>query len=525
MFSSIFKRLTAAFMAGLMLALALAAPAARAQYNQAAAGQFNVDWVPYTAGIVNTIQLPRDNWQQLGAIQVNRPGFDRSMIEGDRWIVLGNEYAGTLGLSSDQIANTLQRFPSNAPIVVARYVPQAAQLRIQVIRVIRDAQGVQSVWVADYTPHHGEHFRAQRWYLSDTERLNPYAVGYNPFAAFRGANNDPTFYNVSLNGAQVATGLAMARFGSAMGLFVELGLQPPEVTTTSSGNIFRRTVTTTFRYFVKPNFMIATPIDMSHLRNSVTPASLPMLCPRGDGACTDAKQIAISGVVFQQLRGGNIPDIREQIYVGSDSRSSWTAFAFTLLTFAITWGMGVGMFDMSAGWSTAATGSAQGSVGASMGAAQFGAIAGGAYAGISTSLMNQSVFNAQQGWLGAMGMSPAAIPGGTVGAMTCGDRHCTGAVNNGLARNIATGIADQGGNLQATRELVTGQCAPGSTIAQCNAAGQTNGVIPRPDSFLDTNTVQAMKAREGACRNRGLVGSDLRKCIAPRADANEMLPN
>ena len=70
----------------------------------AAPGQFTAQWIPYRISALTTVSYPRDSWQLLGEVARSYAGgFDIRMLQGERWITLAREEAGTLGLSSDQI--------------------------------------------------------------------------------------------------------------------------------------------------------------------------------------------------------------------------------------------------------------------------------------------------------------------------------------------------------------------------------------------------------------------------------------
>jgi len=51
----------------------------------------------------------------------------------------------------------------------------------------------------------------------------------------------------------------------------------------------------------------------------------------------------ISGVSIQAWEGGNMPATEENVYSYVHKKSSWTMLAFTILTFAVTWGLSAGL--------------------------------------------------------------------------------------------------------------------------------------------------------------------------------------
>lgn len=483
-------------------------------------GQFSTPWRDIQATETATVSVPADNWQLVGSMaSTGSTGDDLAMLSGERWIVANQQSAGALGLSSSQVSSLLERFPSNGTLVVARFQPDAAQLRISALKVIKKPEGTTEVYVSDFTPHHGEYFKAARLFLTPSERADVYRVGYNPFQSFRGANTDPTFYNVSSGAAQVAMGWALAYHRGIFGLFIESTTRL-EQAQTKSGGLLKKKITTTTRGYAKPKFYIAVPLEMSTARNTITPANFGVICATGASSCDHQDHVAMSGIALEQYTGGNMPEIEEQVYLDVETKSSWTGLFFALVTALVTWGIG-GMITGQFGWAasgsaatgaTSATGLTASTVG--MGAGQIGLYAGIGYAGVNSLVNGGPLTSAQGNWLGDMGWNPSNISNGVVSPQTCnGERHCTNLSNNTLAHQITPpSLSDN--NLQGTRRLVSGDCGTGSTVASCTSAGQNPGFMPRPDSYVESNGVRLMKDRVEACQNQGLAGSALRRCIA-----------
>ena len=283
--SKFFKRLGAAIMSSVMLLTATVVPVQSAWARADTAtinvsttrGQYNPTWFtrwvdPYNK--LTPVRVPRHDWKLIAKLKAG--GWNESsmdMIKGEAWVSQGLEAVGQLGLEPQQLVSAfLADTQGNAPWVVARYFPERAQLRIDVIKIIRDAQGTISIWTAPFTPHDGEHARAMRRYLTKSEIYHTPQAGYNPFEVFRGYDDDPTFHNISIGAAQVAIAHAMMDQKSIFGLLSVTNTRFAQEVK-QSGNFLRKTVTTITRGYVQPTFYLAMPVNMSPQRNDPTPAA------------------------------------------------------------------------------------------------------------------------------------------------------------------------------------------------------------------------------------------------------------
>jgi hypothetical protein len=490
------------------------------------AGQFNVSWKTIQATSTSTVSVPTDDWQLIGQANNGALGtFQLSMIEGDRWVSANQEAAGALGLDSTQTTELIERAASNSPLIVTRFAPDSAQARVSVYKTIRTPNGTVGIYEADFTPHHGEYLKAARMFLTNSEKAIASKVGYNPFQVFRGANDDPTFYNLSFGAAQVATGWAMAYHRSATAVFIETTSRINQ-TQTKSGGLLKKKITTTTTGYAKARVYVATPLEASPHRNNVSPATFGAICATGAATCDDEAHVAMSGIVLDHFKGGNIPDVEDQVYQHVKVKSSFTGLFFALFTAFAAWGIGT-MMSGSAGWgaggagaggagTTAAGGTAL-SGGAGLGGAQIGLYAGVGYAAINTLVNGGPLTSAQSGWLGNMGWSPADITNGVITPDNCqNSEHCTGTRTNILNRHVQPDLGANSNHLSTTSQTLFGTCAPGVSAAICGSSGQASGIIPRTDGYTEVKGTQLMQARISSCKAQGLTGVALRKCIAPQ---------
>jgi hypothetical protein len=426
-------------------------------------------------------------------------------------MALGQHAAGVLGLSSAEVGLKAWMQPAieSHPWVVARFVPERGELRINVIKTIKTPEGTQRVVVTDYTPQHGRWHVVRRMFRDTEENRSPLTRGIDPFfPKHAGAPADPTFYNMSIGAAQVAVGQAMMHHRAPYAFFVETSLRLDQNQSTSS-NLLRKKITTTTVGYARPKIYLASPLNMSTQRNSMTPSMMAVVCPRTT-PCTHADQLAFAGFVMEHLEGGNIPNIEEEIYRNSVSKSSYTGVAFMLVTAALTWGAGAmiagtGAWGVSAGQIVALTASS--ATNAAIAGTTIAAAAGMGYATINGMLEGGPLSSTQKNWLGQMGMTPQQVSLGVSEGSYCNNAHCTGLYAAASARHIQSGnpgTPESGNNFQATRQLIEGNCPVNLSRAQCLAQGLETGGTPRSDSHpnIAYNSKDFERKRQ-ACINAG----------------------
>ncbi|WP_312261192.1 hypothetical protein [Limnohabitans sp.] len=526
-FTRTFKRVVCTLLANSIVFATLMTPL---QNAQALPGEYSPTYRNECSVVDCAFQypVPIDNWQEVATMwnpQGHRGKVDgREYFKGEQWMALGQHAAGVLGLSSAEVGLKAWMQPAieSHPWVVARFLPERGELRINVIKTIKTPEGMQRVVVTDYTPQHGRWHIVRRMFRDKGENWSPSTRGIDPFyPKHSGAATDPTFYNMSIGAAQVAVGQAMMHHRAPYAFFVETSLRLDQKQTTS-GNMLKKKVTTTTIGYARPKVYLAAPLSMSTQRNNVTPSMMAVICPRTT-TCTHPDQLAFAGFVMEHLEGGNIPNIEEEIYRNVQTKSSWTGIAFMLVTAALTWGAGA----MIAG--TGSWGVAGGQiVGLTTSAVEAGAIAGttiaaGAglgYATINGMLQGGPLSSPQQNWLGQMGMTPEQVSMGVSDGSYCNNAHCTGLYAAASARHIQSGnpgTPQSGNNFQATRQLIEGNCPVNLSRAQCLAQGLEPGGTPRSDSHpnIAYNSKDFERKRQ-ACISAG-YGQDqktLYNCMA-----------
>ena len=376
----------------------------------AAVGQFNATWFPVRLGTpTNWTELtyPGDNWQTVAELErgILPDTYDVRMIQGERWITVGRDELGAAGVYSNYMSDLVKAFPAGAVMVFGRYSPQTAQLRINAVKVEKGIDGIIRVMVSDFTPHHGERWRASRNYLTQQELADPARPGYNPFDQFRRDPTDPVFHNINLSGALVAVGHAMQYTKAFVGM---LAVTEPrfEQEVRKSGGILKKKVTITVRGYAKPKWYVALPKELQPRGFTAQICVIPKAT-----SCDAIEHVAPAGVSFEPWTGGNMPEMEDLLSVWSQSKSSWTVLAFAILTAVL---VGFAAYAAPSLFAGAGMGAMAGGYGMSVSqAAMIGAAAGGIYGAGTIIDKGGSFTSAQDGYLGATdsGWMDPATPG------------------------------------------------------------------------------------------------------------------
>jgi hypothetical protein len=469
----------------------------------ASASGVNSSWATHAANANNWVSMannrgygqsvlwPKDNYTKIGemtwardATNPNEASMNWKMIEGERWITNGREDIGKAGISSAQMSSRIDAFPKTAAFVFAAYSPESADLVIEMQKIEKTPMGQIVVYRGDFTPHHGEFWKWKRDFLTPTEASDATRVGYNPFQNFRGANTDPVFHNCDWKCANVAIGFAM-RYSQAHVAWVAADKTRFEQHTKKSGGLLKKKVTTYIDGYAKPQWFVATAVELQ------PEGGMHSICVVNTGAatngttssCDSASHMATSGISMVEWTGGNMPNTEEKIYSYVHSKSSFTVIAFTILTFAVTWGLASALSGVvGAG---AAVGSSAG-----ISALQAGLLGAGIYAGVAV-LGGATLTTAQAGWAGSTGNGVLTPDYGSM------DQHqqrlVQGVKNKQINSRVGTGLA-------GVKSLYSGSCAENYTSAQCKAAGLDPGAMRRPDTYIESNTTLQMREAETRCK-------------------------
>ncbi len=457
-----------------LVAMALALMVLTSMTIEAAPGQFNPRWVPVRVPAGAVVDVPTENWTNIASMANTGGGMpDIRLLQGQRWIVFGRDEIGMLGLESVQMSAAIKQLAAPVVQVLAHYSAENARLRIHLVRLERRPDGRVYLSTGDFTPHHGELYRAYRQFLTPAERAAG-REGYNPFRRFRGANDDPVFYNIAPDAALVAIGHAM-RIHRAATAWLAMAQQRFDVRTESRGNLFRRTVTTIVEGYVRPRWFLVAPVQVSpegglSAQICVDPSHVVRNPANGATTCDAAEHVAHAGVVASEWTGGNLPEAEQML-----DRWEQTDRGFTVFTYALA---ASGLLNASATNSYALINTVFGSGG--------------------------SLTQAQDGFLGSTG------DGHLSASAPASEQQRT--MNRRVAEQHITPTPD--GGLAQTRRLYTGNCVRSASGAACIAAGQDPGMVSRVDGYAERSTSPEIAVRYLACRAAGWRGGALQQCAA-----------
>lgn len=121
----------------------------------------------------------------------------------------------------------------------------------------------------------------------------------------------------------------------------------------------------------------------------------------------------------------------------------------------------------------------------------------------------------QAGWLGQTGWRVQDVPTGISNGSYCTNSHCQAMYERTAERHLLTpspGMPGAEEGMHATVQVIQGACPVSWTAAQCDAAGQTSGMMPRADSYDERprSSPELYEHNRASCVAAG-YGNDKRK--------------
>ena len=269
------------------------------------------------------LAYPKLQWERISDAPAVPGPSGAGLAPSQEALALANRAAVSLKLPSSEVASAVQAFPSNVPLVFARYNPMDMTLSIDLFKVERAVVGGEAragVYHAKFGPGHGDAWRAAGAYAVPAARETG-AVGLNPFAAFKSPLGCPVNYvfcNITLSGAQVAVGHAMRYAGAPMSL-VAINKTRSDTSQTKSGNAFVKKITTTVTGYAKPLWLIGYPAQFQARSASLPMATMCANDPRSERC--PAYQVASAGVVFEEYEGGTLAGYEDSWELFKETKS------------------------------------------------------------------------------------------------------------------------------------------------------------------------------------------------------------
>jgi hypothetical protein len=421
------------------------------------------------------IAYPALHWSTVATLAKNpTSGWDLEYLAGNKVNLSGLRSAQMLGINPDQAADMVNTFPVGVPVVLARYTPGTADLRIDIFKSEKTSQGLKLV-NAVFGPHHGGWWAAAGSYAEPSAKRAG-EFGVNPFSRFADANDD-VFHNISLDGVEVAVGHAMRMVQAPVGLLAVADYRFNQYKTTKK-NLLKKSVTQHIDGYVKPNWMMAASSQMQPTGTTAVICAKDM----GDGVGCPAYLVAPSVVTFDNWSGGNLQENEDKLYAWSKTYSGWTVLSFVLLTFVAfalitTVAMSAGLITTPSQLSLTAT-AIEAMTESAFGVLATSAIQAATYGVVAFASGASSLLDIQRGYGGTILTSGLQVPSAPA------NEHQAALLS--LAKDKMTNAPVEG-SLTAVRGTSYGDCDVRTAAANC--AG-TSGFLPRADTYKEQDYVQ-----------------------------------
>ena len=357
------------------------------------------------AGLTASVLVPTDNWAEIAVGPYDaQHGVDIRQLQVPEWAV--NNHLEAARNLPDGFDYSSRRIMLDRPYtqVWAAYDPVNATARILVQKAELGIDNRVHIYAADWTPWHGRDWQKVRAYLTNGEKLNQAREGNSPFQLFQAdpsagmmataenpATLDPLWHNISMQGVQVALGLAMQHYRANFGIIYIPDTRFEQSQSCNDG-FFTKKCTTTVHGFAKPKWFLGLPKSMDSQPMEAAICVVPTAAGTG---CDAPEHVAWSGISVREWTGGNLPVDEEMLYQWSQSKSSLSVMGIGIILGVLTMGMalayGLPMIAASAGAGGAA---------AELGAAAVGGIVGGTYVAGTALVTGESPFEAQPNLLG-----------------------------------------------------------------------------------------------------------------------------
>ncbi len=451
------------------------------------------------------VAVPKAQFVDIAKLLPHAPSArETAPLAAPGWVTRGRQEVGMLGLDSTMTSDAIPRLRRPITLIVGRYSPQTAQLRVQALRLERRPDGAAYVSLADFTPWHGEYLRAYGRYRTLAEQTSG-APGYNPFNAHRGDAQDPIFHRMTFAAAQVAMGLAMRTHDSVFGWLAVSDYQFKTMSTTVGG-LFFRTVTWTIDGFVKPQWYLLSSRELA-ASNAISavicadPGQVVISDP-GPPAVTDCDESAhrvSSGVWATVWTGGKLPSSPQRLTVSIDVPERYSVAPALVAADAVALlPEGVGVLENA------------------------GVLATGLNNGrpIDLTATGAGLIDLGSNWIGASPSSPGGSAPQWSGPINDGVANAIGNLDptsQALFFQIQRSLIDAplSATVQAVVQLVWGQCDPSQTSARCHAQSLDAGIVPRADDLVDPVVPHLLYQQALKCAAGGLTGPALAHCTAP----------
>lgn len=405
------------------------------------------------------------------------------------------------GVLKSELMASVQAFPTNIPIVMARYDPTDSMLQVDVYKLIK-AEGKSYLMHTVFSPHVGDQWKANGAYLSPDVRRAGLTPGLNPFEAFKNGTDD-RFSNISFAGAQVAVGHAMRMLQAPFGV-VAVAQQDFVTKKKKSGGALRKKITITVEGFGYNKWYVAAPVQFA---GRTADAPMARICASDPNETVDCPlyEVATSGVSFEEFTGGTLSGAKESFGIVYKKSKSGFGFLAIIAFVFITSFIFAAIAPALPGLAGAGTGAVTGTTGGLYGtlASNLGLVGGGFQTALGAAAFETAVFTGVSMLGGAsfgdvftggtnFGVSAETMKGFDVPRSTAGDSKAQQTLTARMRPRLTGEIT---GGLSGFTATTYGACAPGTTQETCG--NRASGIIARQDLLIEHNSVQFFRDTGG----------------------------
>lgn len=469
-----------------------------------------------TVAMANSSELPRLNWVNHTEIKVDKKGellasplsgkeFDYAWLDAltspgnlvssmDNLTVNSKEVLERSQgkVTASQLVKSFETLAVSAPMVIGQFDPANATLRIDIVKAQKklspDGESSLVLGAAQFTPEFGKHWEFARTYATDSQRLSG-EMGQNPFVNFP-SNTEGLFTKTGLAAVQVIMGHAMRFAGANIGV-LSVNVHRMDVSNSTSGNMFKKKVTTTIRGMVKPLWYLVTPSNVGFDSSAGSIKQEAVICISTASPCPESSVVP-SMVSMQEVSGDDFESFEQEVYRHTQSESGLTLLSGILIaglfSFAsaslLSTGSG-GFFSSIAAEgfpSLGITGLNLTSGGSSLlGSAAQGALIDGIAYGAGAFVFNgaDSLTDIQKS-----SILIGDVKDGTISQATFSG-HEANAVNNLKTYSSTSPLTAN--KLEAEKSVYFGGCAAGMAGLDCAAE---KGLLPRVDRYSEKESFE-----------------------------------
>lgn len=346
--------------------------------------------IPTGQAFAATPSIIDEGWETVVRVQLTgkeKSGeYSMQIQQGENWVSLnneapallegmataGNEFLGSNGdITSDQVADTMYQMADGQAVVLGRYFPTTADLRIDLVKVSKSADGWVTVYRKQFRPiSDGARWAKAGTYATPAEKKLAYDqggdMGPNPFTHFD-TGNSGIFHHISFPSTLVAVGHA-ARAYNAKIAYVAYPDIRRVVKKKKSGGLFKKKITIKVWDYVKPKWFVGLPASLdiipddtssdAAIRKNMNLSEISGgYCLTGSGTCgSDPSKFVEAGMSFVSFDEGNMPHNEYVGFYHKKSKSGFTLFAMAVFAGIVSFALAPMMSAMMSNLAQAFTG-------------------------------------------------------------------------------------------------------------------------------------------------------------------------